>query len=202
VDARRIARLLHAFSPKAAPQLVSGPDSTTAYRTSSMFETDIEEASAAALDAATIRVERTQGPVLLLAGADDGLWPRACSRGSRSTAWSPQVMPRGTRTSRSAYTTPGTRSRSWGGRRPRRLWTYFPDMGWAALGGTAKGIAAAQRAADDDATHSSIASLPERSRRRLPCARHGHVPVVKLLTYREPSHGLVYVTPSQPHTGK
>jgi dienelactone hydrolase len=39
------------------------------------FLQDIDAASADALDAATIRTELTSGPVLLLAGDDDQLWP-------------------------------------------------------------------------------------------------------------------------------
>ncbi len=39
-----------------------------------MFLGDVKAASPDALDAATIRVEKTNGPVLLLAGADDQLW--------------------------------------------------------------------------------------------------------------------------------
>jgi dienelactone hydrolase len=40
-----------------------------------MFMAALDAASPAALDAATTRVEKTQGPVLLLASADDQLWP-------------------------------------------------------------------------------------------------------------------------------
>lgn len=40
-----------------------------------VFLADIDGASTEALDAATIRVEHTAGPVLLLAGDDDQLWP-------------------------------------------------------------------------------------------------------------------------------
>lgn len=39
------------------------------------FLADIENATASELDAATIRAERSAGPVLLIAGDDDQLWP-------------------------------------------------------------------------------------------------------------------------------
>lgn len=42
---------------------------------SPVFLQDIQEASAQELEAATIAVESTQGPVLLLGGASDDLWP-------------------------------------------------------------------------------------------------------------------------------
>lgn len=45
------------------------------YSFRNMFLADIDSASPAALDAATIRAERAAGPVLLIAGDDDQLWP-------------------------------------------------------------------------------------------------------------------------------
>ncbi len=45
------------------------------YTSRQVFLDDLAAATPEELDAATIRVEDTQGPILLLAGADDQLWP-------------------------------------------------------------------------------------------------------------------------------
>jgi dienelactone hydrolase len=52
-----------------------GPNDETIYYSRRMFEESVGIASAEELEAATILVEQTEGPVLMLAGDDDQLWP-------------------------------------------------------------------------------------------------------------------------------
>jgi dienelactone hydrolase len=59
----------------AEPVYTTDADGRTVERDSPMFLAALDASSASALDAATTRVERTKGPVLLLASADDQLWP-------------------------------------------------------------------------------------------------------------------------------
>ena len=56
---------------------VEGPGGKTAWALRPMFEARMTSASPAELAAARIAVENTQGPVLMLSGADDQMWP-AC----------------------------------------------------------------------------------------------------------------------------
>jgi dienelactone hydrolase len=58
-----------------APVPETLPDGSTAYRLTPVFEEILASSTPAELDAATILVEQTNGAVLLLAGADDGIWP-------------------------------------------------------------------------------------------------------------------------------
>ena len=51
------------------------PDGSIAYRLTPVFEAELAAATPEELDAATIVVEQTNGPVLMLSGADDGIWP-------------------------------------------------------------------------------------------------------------------------------
>jgi len=51
------------------------PSGDVGYRFAPAASQSVAEASADTLAAATIAVEATKGPVLLLAGSDDGLWP-------------------------------------------------------------------------------------------------------------------------------
>ena len=62
-------------SPNAQPGVETLPDGTTAYRTTPTFLTDIADATLEQLQDATIATEQIGGPVLMLAGADDGIWP-------------------------------------------------------------------------------------------------------------------------------
>jgi acetyl esterase/lipase len=57
------------------PQTVTLSDGSTASALTPAFDQDLHAASAAQLDAATTRVEKTVGPILMTAGADDQLWP-------------------------------------------------------------------------------------------------------------------------------
>lgn len=61
----------------AQPTFSTDQDGTTLVAEAPMFLKALQEASAAEIDAATIRVEKTQGPILMLGGADDQLW-QAC----------------------------------------------------------------------------------------------------------------------------
>jgi dienelactone hydrolase len=67
--------------PSAQPEQVTLPDGTKAIAAKPLFLADLRTATPAALDAATIRVEKTAGPVLLVAGADDQLWPSCALAG-------------------------------------------------------------------------------------------------------------------------
>lgn len=62
-------------SPNAQPGIEILEDGTTAYRTTPTFLTDIADATLEELEQATIGVDAIAGPVLMLAGADDGIWP-------------------------------------------------------------------------------------------------------------------------------
>jgi hypothetical protein len=57
------------------PEAETLPDGSIGYRFTPSFEKSLEATDPVDLEAATIAVEQTGGPVLLLAGADDGLWP-------------------------------------------------------------------------------------------------------------------------------
>jgi fermentation-respiration switch protein FrsA (DUF1100 family) len=59
------------------PATVKTPAGKPAYVLRPLFEQSLEKAPAEALEAARIRVEDVAGPVLMLAGADDQMWP-AC----------------------------------------------------------------------------------------------------------------------------
>jgi pimeloyl-ACP methyl ester carboxylesterase len=56
---------------------VKTPKGTTAYVLRPMFERAMTDAKPEALEAARIRVEEISGPILMLAGSDDQMWP-AC----------------------------------------------------------------------------------------------------------------------------
>lgn len=61
--------------PSNTPPVVSTDDQgNTVYATAPAILGDLEKATAAERAAATIAVERTRGPVLMLGGADDQLW--------------------------------------------------------------------------------------------------------------------------------
>jgi dienelactone hydrolase len=110
------------------------------------FLQDVDAASPAALDAATIRVELTNGPVLLLAGDDDQLWP-SCPLADVAMA---RLLDAGRTGDRMlcfadaghAFGTPG-----WSTMDSRE--TYRSDMGaYLVFGGTPQGNARAGRDAD------------------------------------------------------
>lgn len=132
----------------AEPEFVTGPDGKDAYKTTPVFLADIAKASAAALDAATIRVEKIGGPVLMLAGEDDALWP--------SCEFTKRVMARLTSAGHVAmhgdeakcYPDAGHAVSFVGSPTTDAMWAEIGDSGWFALGGTAKGIHAAKRDAD------------------------------------------------------
>ena len=59
----------------AKPAAEKLPDGTTGYRTTPEFSQSLKATDPANLAASTIEVERTSGPILMLSGADDGVWP-------------------------------------------------------------------------------------------------------------------------------
>jgi dienelactone hydrolase len=71
------------FVPSTSMRIYTSVDAEgrTLYAEAPMFLDDIEAAAPAALEAATIPVERTQGPVLIIAGRDDRLWA-SCALGA------------------------------------------------------------------------------------------------------------------------
>ncbi len=122
-------------APGAEPAVVAGLES-------------IARATPAALDAATIRVEDIAGPVLLIAGEDDALWP-SCEFSKRVLArleTAGHVSAHGDVAT--CYPAAGHAATSFvGSATTESMWADMGD-GLFALGGTAKGIAAANRDAD------------------------------------------------------
>ncbi|HEX7665815.1 MAG TPA: acyl-CoA thioesterase/bile acid-CoA:amino acid N-acyltransferase family protein [Polyangiaceae bacterium] len=62
-------------TPSGLGTNVKEPDGVTAYSETPAFHSSIAAATPAALDAATTHVENTAGPILMVAGASDELWP-------------------------------------------------------------------------------------------------------------------------------
>ena len=62
-------------SSSLAETNVTEPDGVVAISERAAFEADIAAASPSDLDAATTRVENTNGPILMIGGASDELWP-------------------------------------------------------------------------------------------------------------------------------
>lgn len=72
-----------AFVPpgsKELPARIDGPEGSTAWVLRTTFEESMRKASPEALEAARIAVENTRGPILMIAGAADQMWP-ACDFG-------------------------------------------------------------------------------------------------------------------------
>lgn len=63
------------FASGAWPVRETLPNGETGYRFSPVTEADLDAAPPQEIDAARIPVEMAKGPILLLAGEDDGLWP-------------------------------------------------------------------------------------------------------------------------------
>ncbi len=57
------------------PQTAVDAQGRTVYLETPAFEQALAESTAAEIDAATTRVEKTRGPILMIAGAADSLWP-------------------------------------------------------------------------------------------------------------------------------
>lgn len=131
------------------PEIVSGPKGATAMRTRAMYFASISEAAPTARDAATIHVEDTHGPVLLQSGATDDLWP-SCDLAQIAFARleaAGHVAKHGDESI--CYPDAGHAIGTLGGPTTDAMWTLYPGVGYLALGGTAKGIAAARRAVDE-----------------------------------------------------
>ncbi len=75
--------LPHVPSSTFSARTVPGPGGVPAYVLRDVFESDFAKASPAAREAARIRVEDTHGPVLMIAGSDDQMWP-ACDYVARA----------------------------------------------------------------------------------------------------------------------
>jgi pimeloyl-ACP methyl ester carboxylesterase len=123
------------------------PDGATLVHYRAAFETEIAAADPTALQAASFKVENTKGRVLILAGADDQLWP-SCRLGK--IAWDRLPMSHRAQYSDEyfcianaghAIPTPG--SPTTGAHRA------FDGSIYLALGGTPRGTATAARIADD-----------------------------------------------------
>ena len=63
------------FPADSDPVTETLPDGRAGYRVSHIFLEAIDEATPETLEAVTIPVEDAGGPILLVGGADDGLWP-------------------------------------------------------------------------------------------------------------------------------
>lgn len=57
------------------PEVTQAPDGTDVYHFRPTFLASLDAATSEELDVATIRVEQTQGPILLIGGEADELWP-------------------------------------------------------------------------------------------------------------------------------
>lgn len=132
-------------SPNALAEKVKGPGGASAWRTTPYFERSIADAPKETLAAATIPVAKIGGPVLALAGAGDDLWPSCGSvraivttlqNAGHSKAY-PADMGQ-------CYDDAGHSLTFAGSPTTGANFSQTPQ-GWLALGGTARGIAAAQR---------------------------------------------------------
>lgn len=77
-----------AYVPSSAsgfPPTIPGPGGAPAYVLRGEFERDLQRARPEDLEAARIRVEDAKGSILLVAGADDQMWP-ACDFAERAMA--------------------------------------------------------------------------------------------------------------------
>jgi hypothetical protein len=130
------------------PETVPGPNGDDAYRTTPSFLASIAKAPAAALDAATIRVEKVAGPILMLGGEDDGLWP--------SCEFEKRAMDRLTAAGHvstygdeaACYPRAGHAVSFLGAPTTDAMWASIDGL-WYGLGGTAKGISLAKRDAEN-----------------------------------------------------
>lgn len=126
---------------------VTLPDGRVAYAYATQFAASLTSASADALEKATFAVEKTAGPILLVGGADDGIWPsctlakmamdRLVARGHAAKYADENVC----------YESSGHDSSMMPGL-PTALSLAAPDpfgSGLIAMGGTPQGIAHAQR---------------------------------------------------------
>jgi len=134
----------------AQPTTSVDTDGTTLYHHTPVFLAAIAEATPAEIDAATPHVENTAGPVLMLAGADDQLWP-ACELGElamKRLEDSGHAAAKGDELvcfPDAGHNVGRPGSPSIGSHRVLHPITQQ----WLALGGTPRGVAHARRQADD-----------------------------------------------------
>lgn len=136
---------------KEPPKKITAPDGTILRSDTPIFEAAIAAATADQLDSATPRVEKTAGPVLMLAGGDDQLWPScdlakfAMDRlvaGGHATAHGDALH---------CYEGAGHNVGMPGNPTLLADRAYHPFLRqWLALGGTPQGISRASRAADGE----------------------------------------------------
>jgi pimeloyl-ACP methyl ester carboxylesterase len=128
---------------------VKMPNGKSAYLSTPGFVDAFSKSTPAQLDAAATRVERTQGPVLLLGGADDQIWP-SCFFGERAM----ERLQAAKHTAKYkdefiCFPDAGHSVSFPGGSTTTSMWIYHPVIKvWFASGGSAQGNAHAQRAAD------------------------------------------------------
>lgn len=121
-------------------------DGKLLYDSTPPFISALDEATPEVLDAATIRVEKTKGPVLLIAGEDDKLWP-ACRMSKISMD---RLAGHNPLDQFQCYPSAGHSIGKPGIPTTGAYRAYHPlAKYWMALGGTAAGIAAAARDADE-----------------------------------------------------
>jgi len=140
-----------AFVPDGSssfPPLVEGPDGVSAYALRTTFEKSMQSAAAEALAAARVPVESTKGPILMLAGADDQMWP-ACDFTARALARLQETGHAAQYGDESVcFPETGHAVGSIGLPTTGSMWANI-DGDVYALGGTARGNARAGRATDD-----------------------------------------------------
>jgi dienelactone hydrolase len=136
-------------SVPATPTTSEDVDGTMLYHYRGTFETAIAAATPEELDLATARVDKAEGPVLMLAGADDQLWP-ACDLGKLAfqrlessghvAKYADEIV---------CYPDAGHNVGTPGSSTLEAHRAFHPiTKEWLALGGTAAGIAHASRQAD------------------------------------------------------
>lgn len=135
------------YRDDVAPGKVTLPDGEIAMAYSTQFAASLSSASADALEKASFAVEKTAGPILLVGGADDGIWPsctlakmamdRLVAKGHAAKFADESVCYEGSGHGSSML--PGL---------PTALSLASPDPfgpGLIAMGGTPQGVARAQR---------------------------------------------------------
>jgi acetyl esterase/lipase len=128
-----------------APTMVTDAQGRLIEEDAPMFLADIAAASPSALSAATIAVEKTQGPVLILGGADDQLWA-SCALSKVAAG---RLQGRQYADHVSCFEDTGHFIFMPGLPTTGQSESMLPSGQWLAIGGTAAGAAHAARQADD-----------------------------------------------------
>jgi len=129
---------------------VTEPDGVVAVSERAAFVADIAAASPADLDAATTRVEKTNGPILMIGGASDELWPSCDLAGYAKSRLDSSGHTSQFGDAVVCYPDAGHDVYAFNVGVPTTSAMHVSDGGTTlALGGTARGIAHAARDADD-----------------------------------------------------